>query len=174
PKEYWNRAAFITDPTGHLAATMILERDGTNFHTKYGWNLLASDDEWCAPIMAEVGPDGYMWVIDWYAFIVQHNPTPPGFKNGPGNAFETELRDKKHGRIYRLVPKMAKRLKSITLKGATTQKLVATLYTDNLFWRNHSLRLLVEGADEFQPFTVPGLLRIASDEDVDEIGLNAP
>ena len=68
-----------------------------------GWNLLASDDEWTAPIMAEVGPDGNVWVIDWYNFIVQHNPTPPGFKTGKGNAYETPLRDKTHGRIYRIV-----------------------------------------------------------------------
>ena len=54
--------------------------------------------------MAEVGPDGNVWVIDWYNYIVQHNPTPAGFKTGKGNAYETELRDKKHGRIYRIVP----------------------------------------------------------------------
>ena len=47
--------------------------------------------------MAEVGPDGNVWIIDWYNFIVQHNPTPQGFQNGPGNAYITELRDKKHG-----------------------------------------------------------------------------
>ena len=41
------------------------------------------------PIMAEVGPDGNVWVIDWYNFIVQHNPTPQGFKTGKGNAYET-------------------------------------------------------------------------------------
>ncbi|MFO0863484.1 MAG: hypothetical protein U0744_02280 [Gemmataceae bacterium] len=40
------------------------------------WNLVASDDEWTSPIVAEVGPDGCMWVVDWYSFIVQHNPTP--------------------------------------------------------------------------------------------------
>ena len=43
---------------------------------------MASDDEWTAPIMAEVGPDGNVWVIDWYNFIVQHNPTPQGFRTG--------------------------------------------------------------------------------------------
>ena len=44
-----------------------------------------------------------MWVADWYNFIIQHNPTPPGFENGKGNAYENPLRDKKHGRIYRIV-----------------------------------------------------------------------
>ena len=40
--------------------------------------------------MAEVGPDGNVWVIDWYNYIVQHNPTPPGFKTGKGDAYETD------------------------------------------------------------------------------------
>ena len=76
----------------------------SDFHsTNYACNLLASDDEWTAPIMAEVGPDGNVWVIDWYNYIVQHNPTPRGFKTGKGAAYETPLRDKTHGRIYRVV-----------------------------------------------------------------------
>ncbi len=105
PKEYWNRVAFVAEPTGHLVASFVLDKKGTTFSSKNSWNLLASDDEWCAPIMAEVGPDGNVWIIDWYNYIVQHNPTPPGFKTGKGNAYETPLRDKTHGRIYRLVMK---------------------------------------------------------------------
>jgi hypothetical protein len=65
--------------------------------------------------MAEVGPDGNVWVLDWYNYIVQHNPTPPGFRNGR-NAYETELRDKKHGRIYRLSTSKEAR-KAILLEG---------------------------------------------------------
>jgi putative membrane-bound dehydrogenase-like protein len=144
PKEYWNRTAFVCEPTGHLAATFELLPNGTDFRARYGWNLVAADDEWAAPIMAEVGPDGNVWVIDWYAYIVQHNPTPPGWKTGKGAAYETELRDKTHGRIYRLVCKNAKPAEKITLKDATPEKLVATLNNDNMFWRLHAQRLLVE------------------------------
>ena len=169
PKEYWNRTAFVTDPTGHLAAAMVLEPNGTAYQARYGWNLLASDDEWCAPIMAEVGPDGNVWVIDWYAFIVQHNPTPPGFKTGAGGAYETELRDKKHGRIYRLVAKGAKPQAAYTLKDADPVKLVATLKNDNLLWRRHAQRLLVERG---KADVVPALIELANDATVDEIGLN--
>jgi hypothetical protein len=57
---------------------------------------------------AEVGPDGHAWVIDWYYYIVQHNPTPRDFRNGAGNAYENELRDQRHGRIYRVVWKAGK------------------------------------------------------------------
>ena len=59
-------------------------RTGRDFHSHNAWNLLASDDEWTSPILAEVGPDGHVWVIDWYNYIVQHNPTPEGFKTGKG------------------------------------------------------------------------------------------
>ncbi|MCS7016092.1 MAG: glycosyl hydrolase, partial [Gemmatales bacterium] len=85
PPIYWNRVAFVAEPTGHLVASLVLERQGSGYRARYGWNLLASDDEWCAPIAAAVGPDGQVWVIDWYSYIVQHNPTPPGFRTGRGN-----------------------------------------------------------------------------------------
>ena len=44
--------------------------------TRDGWNLLAGAEEWVAPVQAQVGPDGAVWVSDWYNFIDQHNPTP--------------------------------------------------------------------------------------------------
>jgi uncharacterized protein len=169
PREYWNRAAFVTDPTGHLVSTFTLQPQGATFRSRNAWNLLASDDEWCAPIMAEVGPDGNVWVIDWYNYIVQHNPTPPGFQTGKGNAYQTELRDKKHGRIYRLAARDAKPTAPFTLKDATPEKLVAALKNDNMLWRNHAQRLLVERGKQD---VVPALLELAGEKRVDEVGLN--
>jgi putative membrane-bound dehydrogenase-like protein len=169
PKEYWNRTSFVCEPTGHLAATFELRPEGSDFHSHNSWNLLASDDEWCAPTMAEVGPDGSMWLIDWYAYIVQHNPTPAGFKTGKGGAYETELRDKKHGRIYRLVPKNGAAATALTLKDATPEKLTATLANDNMFWRLHAQRLLVERGKRD---VVPALLKLLADGSADAIGLN--
>ncbi|MDY3561519.1 ThuA domain-containing protein [Gemmata sp. JC673] len=169
PREYWNRTAFISEPTGHLTATMTLQPAGMSFRGKYGWNLVASDDEWCAPIDAQVGPDGHVWVVDWYAFIVQHNPTPAGFRNGKGNAYETELRDKVHGRIYRVVYTKAKDEKPFTLKGATPEKLVATLKHPNMTWRLHAQRLLAASA---APEIVGALIKALGDKSVDETGNN--
>lgn len=169
PREYWNSTAFVTDPTGHLAATFRLTRNGADFSSKNSWNLLASDDEWTAPIMAEVGPDGHVWVIDWYNYIVQHNPTPAGFKNGRGNAYETNLRDKKHGRIYRVVYTAAKKEQLLSLKDASPETLVKTLANDNMFWRLHAQRLLVERADVT---TYRDLLELASSKETDAIGAN--
>ena len=51
--------------------------------TRDGWNLLAGAEEWVAPVHAQVGPDGAVWVSDWYNFIAQHNPTPTGLQQRP-------------------------------------------------------------------------------------------
>ena len=145
PPEYWNKAAFVSDPTGHLTAAFRLQPAGASYVAQYGWNLVASDDEWAAPIDAQVGPDGMVWVIDWYAFIVQHNPTPKGFDTGKGNAYETPLRDKTHGRIYRVVYTPAKPEAKTDLGGADEKTLQAAAFGhSNMLWRLHARRLLAE------------------------------
>jgi putative membrane-bound dehydrogenase-like protein len=169
PRDYWNRAAFVTEPTGHLAATFLLERNGSDFVSNNSWNLVASDDEWTSPICAEVGPDGHVWVIDWYSYIVQHNPTPQGFQTGAGNAYVTPLRDKTHGRIYRIFYTEAKPQNRMALDPGNGEQLVAALRNDNMFWRTHAQRLLVErGAKD----VVPSLVAMVNDRSVDTLGLN--
>lgn len=158
PKEYWNRVAFVCEPTAHIVGAFIIEPDGAGFKTHTPFNIIQSDDEWAAPIMAEVGPDGNLWILDWYNFIVQHNPTPAGFKTGKGNAYESDLRDKRHGRIYRLVyigtdkngkPAGTTASTTMNLHQVNTGKLVAALKSDNMFWRRQAQRLLVERGDPF-------------------------
>lgn len=144
PSEYWNRIQFVCEPTGHLVAMFELTPSGADFKARYFGNLLASDDEWTAPIVAEVGPDSNVWVIDWYNYIVQHNPTPPGYRTGRGAAYVTDLRDKKYARIYRVVAKNAKPEKAISLANATPEQLGEALKNPNMFWRLTAQRLLVE------------------------------
>lgn len=172
PKEYWNRTAFVAEPTGHLVATFVLSpQAGADFRSKNSWNALASDDEWSAPTMAEVGPDGNLWIIDWYNIIVQHNPTPTGYKTGKGNAYETDLRDKTHGRVYRLAYDGAspENVKPLNLHEASPEQLVAALAHPNLLWRRHAQRLLVERGKQD---VVPALLALIADTKADEIGLH--
>jgi putative membrane-bound dehydrogenase-like protein len=169
PKQYWNRTAFVCGPTGHLVGTFLLNRKGSDFNSTSPANLLASDDEWSAPIMAEIGPDGNVWVLDWYNYIIQHNPTPRGYKTGKGNAYETDLRDKRHGRIYRLVYKKAASQKPLTLARATPQQLVATLKHSTMLWRKHAQRLLVERG---KTDVSPALIELIEDTSVDQVGLN--
>ncbi len=169
PREYWNRTSFVAGPTGHLVGTFVLSATGDDFKSTSPFNLIASDDEWSAPIMAEVGPDGNVWVIDWYNYIVQHNPTPRGFETGKGNAYETDLRDKKHGRIYRVVYEGKAQSKPFTLKDASGDQLIQTLSHPTMLWRKHAQRLLVERGDTS---VVDALIALVEDDSADAIGLN--
>jgi hypothetical protein len=139
------------------------------------WDLVASDDEWTAPIQADVGPDGQVWVIDWYNFIVQHNPTPAGFETGKRGAYVTPLRDKTHGRIWRVVHDTAPSTARKSLAKASPEELVAALRDDNMFWRDRAQRKLVERAasrPDGGRDVVPALIGLVEDSSVDAIGLN--
>lgn len=169
PKEYWNQIAFVAEPTGHVLHQNKMVKNGTNYEDKEAFNLMAGADEWFSPVFAEVGPDGAVWVADWYSFIIQHNPRPDGFKMGTGNAYETDLRDYTHGRIYRVGHNNAPEYNSIALSKNNPKELVAALHNSNMFWRNHAQRLLVERKNMD---IVPDLLTIVNNQKVDELGLN--
>ncbi len=177
PQEYWNRVAFISEPTGRLIHRAIVERKGSGFAERDGWNVAASDDEWFAPVHAEVGPDGALWILDFYDFIIQHNPTPAGdiagrhpYLNGRGNAYDTPLRDNARGRVYRLVWKGAAPTEPVSLTKSEPAALVRALGHDNMFWRTTAQRLLVERGDMD---VVSSLVARVDDRSVDAIGLNS-
>lgn len=183
PQRYWNRVAFVTEPTVRLVHNAVIEPDGAGFKEHDGWNLTASSDEWFGPVHAEVGPDGAVWILDWYNFIIQHNvfvpEQAPSDKvlpfveqpHGPGNAFDSELRDKKYGRVYRLVYKDANHRSEYKLSKDDKGGLLNALKSDNKFWRMHAQRLLVERQKDD---VANDLIRIIGDRKVDKIGLNAP
>ena len=171
PRSYWNSVGFVAEPTGRVLHNAILSRKGAGYAEKNGFNLLASSDEWFSPVHAEVGPDGAVWVADWYNFIIQHNPTPRGFDNGKGNAYINPLRDRHHGRIYRVVYKDAQPQDITELDRNDPEGLIAGLKSDNMFWRTTAQRLLVESNNEA---VIPDLYEIINDQTVDEIGLNSP
>ena len=172
PQTWWNRTAFVCGPTGKLVGTFVLIPDGAGFRSMSPANLVASDDEWTAPIVADVGPDGFVWILDWYNYIVQHNPTPHGFKNGKGNAYETVLRDKILGRIYRLayLGKDAGPSDNVNLADADPEALVQHLRHPSMIVRLNAQRLLVEQGLGKQ--VVPDLLKLVQNDSQDEIGLN--
>lgn len=183
PKSYWNRVAFVCEPTVRLIHNAIIEPQGAGFAEKDGWNFLASTDEWVGPVHAEVGPDGALWVADWYNFIIQHNvfverQAPSNmvlpFKDQPkgqGNAFISPLRDINFGRVYRVVYKKAKPYQPVTIAKNDPASLTAALQSDNMFWRMTAQRLIVESKNQA---LLPDLYRVIGQTNVDEIGLNSP
>jgi putative membrane-bound dehydrogenase-like protein len=150
PRLLWK--ALVNEPTAKLIGIMDIQRDGGGYKVLDGFNLLASSDEWMSPIFSDVGPDGAIWVIDFYSFIIQHNPTPSmqsaGIEasTGRGGAYMTEnnLRDQTHGRIYRVVWKDGPKSSIKSLAKAKPSELAAALNSGNMFWSLTAQRLIVD------------------------------
>ena len=144
--------ALVNEPTAKLIGIMDVQPDGGGYKVNDGFNLLASTDEWMSPIFADVGPDGAVWVIDFYSFIIQHNPTPnpqsAGIQatTGRGGAYKTanDLRDQTHGRIYRVAWKDGPKSSLKSLAKAKSPELVAALDSGNMHWSLTAQRLIVD------------------------------
>ncbi len=174
PPEYWNRIGFVVEPTGHVVGMFEMIPNGSGFIAKNRWSLMASRDAWSAPVQVKVGPDGALWVSDFYTLVAQHNPTPENItadccRTGRGAAYETPNRDTTHSRIYRIVHAGAPAYAPLRLDNAAPAQLVQTLRNDNMFWRHTAQRLLVERG---RVDVVPALVAMLEDHTVDALGLN--
>ncbi len=151
PQRYWSRMSFVCEGASKLCNqdSMAVNTNGSN--TGSGWNairlpgpstsnIFASTDAWVAPILVKTGPDGALWVLDWYNYLFLHNPASP---SGPGGAWVNALRTKTRCRIYRIVPDNATLDPVLDLTNATDAQLVATLSNQNFLWRMQAQRLLV-------------------------------
>lgn len=178
PEEYQNQM-YVSEPTGHLVHIARIVKDGAGYKEVDGGNIFASTDAWTAPVFAETGPDGNLWVADWYNPVIQHNPDKRGMDNqiwnadkGEGNAHLNKLRDYRHGRIYIIKHKNGIDSKITQLNRNDDQALLKALESDNLFWRTKAQQFIVE---ENKIELIPQLIQLASDTSkMDKNGLNAP
>ena len=177
PQAYWG-ALMLTEPTGHLLHTVYMEPHGAIYREKQGRidNLLASSDDWVAPVFADLGPDENIWVADWYNPVIQHNPDQRGMPNqiwnankGPGNAHLNPLRDRQHGRVYVVDYTGNETDNPTSLDANDTDGLVRALQSSNQFWRLTAQRLIVENQ---VVSVVPQLTALVQDQSVDETGFN--
>ncbi len=179
PKKYWNRFAFNCEGASKLCNQDSLVESGNGNVTGSTWksirlpgperaNIFASKDAWVAPIRARTGPDGALWILDWYNYLFLHNPADP---RGPGGAWENSLRVKTRSRVYRVTPADEKTEPVLNLASATTQQLVAVFGNPNLLWRLHAQRLLI--GKGYTP-ELGTLLEdiLANDKTVDDVGNN--
>lgn len=92
PDEYKN-VAFLANPiTSSINAVQIVRNPDGTVSAKHVPDLLTSEDDWFRPVNMEFGPDGCLYIADWYNKIISHNELPTTHPD----------RDKSHGRIWRI------------------------------------------------------------------------
>lgn len=108
---------------------------GSTFRTQDLGLAISTSDPWFRPVDIELGPDGGLYVCDWYDGQVNH------YKNHEGQI------DKSNGRIYRLRAKGAKNTPKRNLGRLTSDELVDLLEDSNRWTRHAALRLLGDRED---------------------------
>lgn len=96
---------------------------------------VTSDDRWFRPVDIKVGPEGAIYVCDWYDQQVNH------YRNHEGKM------DTNNGRIYRLKAKGAKPTQAEDLSQLASAQLVERLAHTNRWVRQTALRLLADRRD---------------------------
>ncbi|WP_209330741.1 PVC-type heme-binding CxxCH protein [Lunatimonas salinarum] len=111
--------------------------------------FLASTDPWFRPTSFAIGPDGYLYVLDFYR---QHIETPVSIPDDLKAEMDF-MYGENHGRIYRIRPKneSERRPATVDLSKASTSQLIELLAHPNGWYRSNAQRLLLEkGAPENQ------------------------
>lgn len=115
---------------------------------------LRSPDYWFCPVDLAVGPDGAMFVLDFYTPVVAHNDTR-GPQHGPAGASVRPDREHYFGRIYRIQHAQAKQWSVPDLQQAAPDKLVAAFSHPNRTVRFNAHQRLMESKDA--PAAAPAL-----------------
>jgi len=94
---------FVCEPTVNLVHRDVLAPEGNSFRASRprDTEFLASTDPWFRPVDTRTGPDGALYVLDFYNQAAVHNDTR-GPQHGPTNAAVRPDRDRHHGRIWRV------------------------------------------------------------------------
>ena len=143
--EPW-RGRFVTaDFRGHRVNSFEIEDapNGSGYVARQTADLLSSDHVAFRPIDQHVGPDGAVYIADWYNPIIQHGEVD----------FRDPRRDRTHGRIWRLAPEGGTGIgKPEVLAGQPVRGLYDQLGSPRRWIRDQARRLLIaRGAEAVAP-----------------------
>ena len=141
----WDGSYFVSEPTVNLVHRDLLKPQGPTFvgSKDQEAEFIASSDLWFRPIHQRVGPDGALYLLDFYNQAVVHNDTR-GPKHGPNNAAVRPDRDHHFGRIWRVQHKQANKFEIPKLAKASPDELIKALEHPNEWVRMTAHRLLAE------------------------------
>ena len=141
PSRYAGRLFGVEPIQGRIVESEILP-DLSSFRTRDISHPVTSDDRWFRPVDIKVGPEGAIYVCDWYDQQVNH------YRNNEGKI------DTTNGRIYRLKSKGGTPGRSEDLAQLSASRLLERLAHPNRWARQTALRLL---ADRHDPSIIPEL-----------------
>jgi putative membrane-bound dehydrogenase-like protein len=142
-------AIFVAEPVSNLVHVDHLASKGASFvasRLHAAKEFLASTDAWSRPVNMYVGPDGALYVVDYYRQIIEHPEWMGEEVVKSGQLYNGH--DK--GRIYRISPTGAKAAdwtKGLLLGDASSEELVQHLANANNWWRLNAQRLLIDRKD---------------------------
>ena len=111
-----------------------LERDGATYLAKGEPDLLSANDAWFMPVALKIGPDGCLYILDWYD---RYHCSQDAVRDPDGV-------DRLRGRLYRLRYDKSPRAPVFDLATETDGHLVSRLGSPNIFFRETAQRLLTE------------------------------
>jgi putative membrane-bound dehydrogenase-like protein len=138
--------SFICDPANNLVHRDLLEDRGATFIAKRAdadHEFLASTDNWFRPVNLSIGPDGALYVVDFYREVIE---TPLSLPEDIKKKLNLESRGR--GRIWRILPDGARARRTPALRKAKSEELVKHLADSNVWWRLTAQRLLIERQDK--------------------------
>ncbi len=173
PAPFDNNITFICESVSNLVhADKQHDSGATYVSSRVGIpqkEFLASKDAWFRPVNTYVGPDGALYVVDYYRKIIEH----PEWMSEEAIKAGGFYIGKTMGRIYRISPvgtREADWPKGLKLGDATSKELVAYLNNKNYWWRINAQRLLMDRNDRS---VIPDLVSLAQNASLPEGRLHA-
>ncbi|QDU21388.1 PVC-type heme-binding CxxCH protein [Urbifossiella limnaea] len=152
----WQGDLITSDFRGHRVCRFKLQDDGSSYASREQEPLIRSSHPAFRPIDAKMGPDGALYIADWYNPIIQHGEVD----------FRDPRRDKTHGRIWRVTAKNRPLAPWPKLEGASVAELLEALKAPEDFTRQMAKRVLVErGTASVKPELQKWVSALPSDAD---------
>jgi len=137
----WNGSAITNDFRGHRVCRFVLTDDGSGFRSQEQQEVIKSNHVAFRPVDVKLGPDGAIYIADWYNPIIQHGEVD----------FRDPRRDHTHGRIWRVSYKGKPKVKLPKLTELSDVDLLEQLRSPNRFNRQQAKRVIKERADKIGP-----------------------
>lgn len=135
PAQYRNQL-FMNNIHGARTNMDVLERQGSGYVARHGADFLRANDAWSQMVSLQYGPDGGVYLIDWYDKNQCHSPNP-------------DVHQKTLGRIFK-VSHANDRWEPVDLGKETSAALVAMQLHPNDWYVRHARRVLQERGPDAQ------------------------